>query len=573
MNLKILYSEKFFIFLAAIIAVIFNLLPYIQQIKSASNEKVYIGSYPIIYDKPVYLSIINQGKEGNWKITDKYTSEPQKEVFIYPLYILMGHIARLFIFSTETIFFIGRLFFGIILLFTVICFIRYFISGKNQRKLAYYFALFSSGLGWITQNQESLDLWLPDAMPMVRFSYFPHFMLANIAFFLALLFFYRIFEEKRNKLWAILAGIFSFILNFTIPFSGILLYFLTASLIIILYFKNKNLIIKNLKNIFLFFILSAPSLIYLYYIGTQNEIWSAVEKQNILASPSPIYIITGYGLILIFSLYGLLALYQKDQIKGLFFSIWILSIPILAYIPLWIYPMQRRFLETGFYLPLAITASFGVEKIYRNLEQERFKNFNHKFAAILIIIAVYLMLSGNIQNWRQFNNFISNANMLQLYTSKENIEATKWLSKNSPLSSVILSSFLSGNIIPAYANRTVYIGHGPMTIDLEDKLKKVEDFYSEKYSPGEMLEFLKKENINYVFYSDEEKKLGNLNPENYDFLKEVYPLTQTATNTSSCLNNNILPNLTNKQISDCMGAGVYQNKTVKIYKLRNPLNM
>lgn len=81
-----------------------------------------------------------------------------------------------------------------------------------------------------------------------------------------------------------------------------------------------------------------------------------------------------------------------------------------------------------------------------------------------------------------------------------------------------------------------------------------------------MLEFLKKEKINYVFYSEEERGLGNFNPEKYNFLKEVYSFASDTISANSCMNNNTLSEITKKQSSDCMSAGVYQNETVKIYK-------
>lgn len=501
---------------------LFNIFPYIYQNHINPPDKVYIGSLPIFFDKPAYLAEMAQGKEGAWKITDKFTTEPQEKLFIYPLYVLMGHISRVSNLSTEIVFFLGRFFFGLVLLFTVLRFIRYFISDKNQIKLAYFFALFSSGLGWLTKDMNSPDLGIPDYMPIVRFSYFPHFLLANIAFLLTLIFFWRIFENKRSKLCAIFAGISSFILNFVLPFSAILLYFLIASLLIILFFKNKILIAKNLRNILLFFAILTPSLAYMYYISAHDKIWSIIEKQNILPSPSPTNLVTGFGLILIFSIYGLWIIYQKNRVKGLFFSVWILSVPVLAYIPLWIYPMQRRFLETGFYIPLAITASFGIKGIWEYLKNKNIKYLKLKLISIFGMFILPLMLAGNIQNWFQFEYAFRQTENPKFYATKENMSAIEWLHSNSPKSAIVLSSFYSGILIPAYANRSVYIGHNPLTIDFEGKIKKSKDFYSNRYSPGEMSEFLKNENINYVFYSNEEKKLGNIDLEQYSFLNKIY---------------------------------------------------
>ncbi|MBU4141896.1 hypothetical protein KKE99_03410, partial [Patescibacteria group bacterium] len=58
--------------------------------------------------------------------------------------------------------------------------------------------------------------------------------------------------------------------------------------------------------------------------------------------------------------------------------------------------------------------------------------------------------------------------------------------------------------------------------------KETEDFYSGKYSPNKMIDFLKNKKIDYIFYSENEKKsedgkqLDYFNPEDYSFLKNVY---------------------------------------------------
>jgi len=81
----------------------------------------------------------------------------------------------------------------------------------------------------------------------------------------------------------------------------------------------------------------------------------------------------------------------------------------------------------------------------------------------------------------------------------------EWLKANTPHNSIILSSFHNGNVIPLYSDRIVYAGHGPMTIFLNDKMEKVENFYSTKNKTSEIFNFLRQERINYVFFSEDEK--------------------------------------------------------------------
>ncbi len=570
---KIFHSEKIFIILISAIAILFNAFPYIYQHQVAPPDKVYIGSFPIIYDKQTYLAEMVQGEKGNWKMINMYTTEPQKPVFLYPLYLGLGHIARITHASVENIFLISRFFFGIILLCVVLYFIRCFVPGQNQRKLAYFLALFASGLGWLSADQRSIDLWIPDAVPMVRFSYFPHIMLANALLLISFLLIYRSVKNHNSKS-AIAAGIAAFALNFILPFESVLLYAFVVFFAIILFLKYKIIFSDNVKNIALFFIISIPSFLYMAYLGIADPIWKIVEEQNILHTPSLLNIFTGYGLVLFFSILGLRALNKKDRFKGVFFSLWILSVFALAHIPISLYPMQRRLLETALYAPLAITASFGIMAIYDYLKQKQIKNLNHKIFCFSALFLLPALMFGNLSAWFRAKAFIEAMDNPKFYLPKENIEAMQWLGQNTPDGSIILASFANSNNIPYFSDRMVYVGHGPMTIKINEKLEIAEDFYSGKYSPGRAFDFLKKERINYVFYSEEEKKsaygkeLDYFNPEDYSFLKKIYPLTQNIKNINQCPDNNVLPDSTSNHPFDCMGEGVYQNEKTTIYEFR-----
>lgn len=560
-----LFSEKFFLVLTISIAIFFNLFPYFYQLRINPPDRTYIGSFPIIYDKATYLSEMTQGEDGNWEIINKYTAEPQEKAPLYLLYTFLGRLAKFFGLSIETTFLIGRFATGIVLLFSVIYFIRYFVSDDLQRKMAYFFAFFASGLGWITRDISSLDLWIPDAVPIVRFSYFPHFMIANFLLLWTILLFYHSLKTSKIK-YAAIAGFLSFVLNIVLPFSGVFLYSLIALFLAALFLKNRKIIIENLKHIAVFFGISLPSLVFMYYAGITNSVWSMVEKQNILPTPPPLSVITGYGLIFFFSLFGVYALYKKGGVKNLLFAIWILTVYISAYIPLSIYPMQRRALETGFYVPLAITASFGIIALYQYLKTKNIPDLRLKFISVFMMFGIPFLLAGNLQNWTQFKSFMEDFDNPKFYLPASSVDSMRWLRKNSPTDSVILSSFFSGNVIPYYADRYVYAGHGPMTINLSEKLGNIESFYSGTKTPEELLGFLQREKINYVFYSEIERQMGNFDPEKYTFLKKVYPTAKNSADEKTCMDEKNSHKIKTTQDDICNGAEVYQNDKTAVYK-------
>ena len=78
MNFKFLQTEKFITVSIAVLAILFNISPYAYQyFHPAPADKVYVGSYPVIIDKPTYLTKMVHSMEGNCKTINKYTTEPQ----------------------------------------------------------------------------------------------------------------------------------------------------------------------------------------------------------------------------------------------------------------------------------------------------------------------------------------------------------------------------------------------------------------------------------------------------------------------------------------------------------------
>ncbi len=101
---------------------------------------------------------------------------------------------------------------------------------------------------------------------------------------------------------------------------------------------------------------------------------------------------------------------------------------------------------------------------------------------------------------------------LEIKAGFEFLEKEK--NSNGVLALPLLSSY-----IPAWTGKNVYCGHKDQTPNFEEKLAKIINFYSGKFSLKEGERFLKDNKIDFVAYSQEEKQLGVLN---YPFLKSSY---------------------------------------------------
>ena len=97
-----------------------------------------------------------------------------------------------------------------------------------------------------------------------------------------------------------------------------------------------------------------------------------------------------------------------------------------------------------------------------------------------------------------------------------------WLDKNTKNEDIVLSHIYAGNYIPAYSGNFVYLGHNPETPHYDERVRKLESFYSGTLANEDAEKFLKEENIKYVLYGPQEKEKSTEDIKTYPFLKPVF---------------------------------------------------
>lgn len=107
-----------------------------------------------------------------------------------------------------------------------------------------------------------------------------------------------------------------------------------------------------------------------------------------------------------------------------------------------------------------------------------------------------------------------------VYISNNHWQAVDYLKKETPNNSIVLSNEYMGNIIPAYTHNISYFGHPVHTKDFYIKQHEISLFYGNNLSDEEAKTFVKKNNINYIYFGPDEK--STTDKLKYPFLKEVF---------------------------------------------------
>jgi hypothetical protein len=421
-----------------------------------------------------------------------------------------------------------------------------------------------------------MDLWVSESNTFLTFYHSPHF-IASLMFLVLIFYFFLQALNKNKYTCSITAGLlgliyFNFHPFYIVTIASVLLGYLIFSFIIYLklrydfYYgslssaissfglnfgssatknlalkrtnagekpslqthiviqgnKQKDLSLRILKHGIVFGALSLPSIIYHIINTIGNPIIQEKAAQNVCKTTSIPLTIISFGiplLLAIYSIYYLIKIDNKLIKKYSFVIVWLIVNFIIIYLPF--LNFQRRLIE-GIQIPIIILATISIFIIYEKYKHKKLLKIIIKDKDILRLYILIILITLSLSNlYIMMEGFLA-INQKIPYTEKSKIKGFAWIDKNTDKESAILSNSYLGNIIPAFTNRNVFIGHWVETTNYQEKQNNSRWFFEENNEDQQKKEFLKNSRINYIFYSDIEEKMGEFNPNEKDYLKSVY---------------------------------------------------
>lgn len=480
-----------------------------------------------VNDRNVYVSYIEQAREGRYLFDDLYTSKEESVPMLNLFWLSLGLFARFTHLSANAVLEVSRILFIPFLLFAVYLLIAYFIKDIWQRKLAHLLACFGGGLGAVylpfgyvlelvnrynlsMRRHWPIDLDITEAFIYSTSYYSSHFIFSTILFiFIILLFLLAV--DKQKLFYALPAGIMLFILANFHPFTFVILFFILFSYFIFLLWKNKKDAWFFIKYGLIAGAIALPSVLYhmfmFYTPWWQNQTWKTST-----VTPFATSIIFGYGVVLFSASYSLwLSFRSKLMInKEWFLLVWIVTQPPLLFLPV---AVQGRFLE-GYWLVLAIVGSYFLGNFLRRrkwiIENRAIAGF--LFISIFCLSYILLMIL-DLQKTYLGSNLI--------YVKKDMIAAMKELKNISGKDDLILADIYNASVLPAIALRHVFVGHGVETINYDKKYKILKKFMASTDEKEREL-VVKNNEITYLFYDELWTKDWAWSPDDEKFLQKIY---------------------------------------------------
>ena len=510
-------SKRKGIVIFAVILMLITTIPYVIGYSKEGSDWRFTGFVIGVEDGNSYLAKMLSGSEGNWLFRSPHSAEEQDGVVAYLPYLLLGKLA-----SGESrhqqlvaLYHSARIIFGILSILATYDFIKIFITKKDQRWRALILVILGGGLGWVLVaiSQKGflgslpLEFISPESFGFLGIFGFPHLAAARALLLWGLVLFIK--QEQgylAGALW-LAAGIFQPMVA-AVAWAVIGVYFMT--ILIVNKVENgkifdvepglvRRMFFRSIQSV----LVSAPIVLYTALIFVIDPYFKAWTAQNRFPSPHIAHYIIAYGLVLPLAISGILKILKKGRIEGLLLAGWVVILPVLVYAPV----ITQRRLAEGIWAVLVIG-------LFCNYTENEKLPFSANIISLLLLPSTIFIFIGSI---------LQTLNPAEPVFRKANeVAAYEFLSVNSPQDAVVLSSFVTGNNLPAWAPVRVVIGHGPETIGLKSLMVEINDYFGEKVAEKDCKVFFGKYQTEYLFWGPEEISMWDYEPGLSDCLSLIF---------------------------------------------------
>ncbi len=489
-------KQAFWIVLTLLLTLV--TLPYAYAFRQEGVDYFFSGFLFNPLDGNSYLAKMFQGQEGMWRFRLPYTAQPGNGAYLFLFYIALGHLARIFHQPLILVYHLSRLGGAVFLVWMLW---RYFSSvfpHAFTRNLAFTLAALGSGMGWLALpfGGFTADFWVAEAYPFLSSFANPHFPL-GLGLLLALV------QDPLDavKGWGpvLRLVVCALALSVISPF-GVLLALAILGGTWLYKVTTHRQAGGVLQRALLVALGGIPLLVYDVWAVRSDPILAAWNAQNQTPSPPLWDTMLSFSPLLVLAVPAIwerVRSRRASQVDAL--VVWVLLGFFLMYLPV---GLQRRFMM-GMVVPLAGLAAYSHSSWVRlHAQRNRFA-----LAALVVLLALPTNLIILSAAWYGVQTHDP-----QIYLTREEAQALKWVRENTPTEAVILASPEMGAFIPAQTGRRVVYGHPFETADAEAERARVEAYFSGKMSAAEAQAFLQGKQVAYLFLGPRERLLGMATP-------------------------------------------------------------
>lgn len=526
-------AEQRWVLWFGLLVMILTSIPYVLGYARQGETWQFTGFVFGVEDGNSYIAKMISGSYGAWLFKTPYTTNFQRGVIAFLPYLALGKLAfdRGIHEQIVVLYHIFRIGAGMLAILATYDFLSILITNIGLRRIGLALCILGGGLGWVGiilgSKSMPLEFYSPETFGFLSIFGIPHLALARATFLWSLVIYLRFVTSGDPSWWrqSIRLGLFWLATAVAQPITALILGILIGLHCLATglwqMFRKRDEMVEGLRRwrgivlmVFVSFLIPAPFLLYNYLSFTYDPFLRLWTAQNLIPSPEPAQYLLAYGLVLPFAIAGVYQLLRRDAWIGLFFTAWILALPLLAYTP---FNLQRRLLE-GAWVGLVALAVARLEGWREGALSSSNTWTEARYSSRWILLLAFpttimLIFGGLLATWHP---------SMPVFRLKDEIQAFGYLQQSASPGDVILASFDTSNALPAWAPLRVVIGHGPESVGLTNLRPKVEAVYSSGWSADERKQFLDEHHVRYVIWGPLERKLGEWDPESASYLKKAF---------------------------------------------------
>lgn len=526
-------AEHRWVIWVSVIALVLANLPIALAFLTAPSGTVYTGiDSTAPGDVNVYLSYLEQARQGHLVFRDLFTSEPQRPMIFNSFWLGLGLLGSLLRLEPLAVYFLSRIVLGAVLLILLYGLASKVFQDVRLRHIAFVLAVFASGIGawaapiidaWFHGNIPGpgwpMDLWVSEAFTFLSLHHSPHFLAATILILLTVWWLMRVVENRGLKS-ALYAGVGMLALFSFHPFHVVSLAYITIGFLMVVLLRSKRDFVRVFMSYGLTWLIASPAIVYQVWLILHDPLASGRAQQNILPTSWPGIAGLSYGFLLVGAIGGAVLLWRQKTLRSQLLVVWAAAHLLAIYAPVF---FNRR-LTQGLNVVLALLTAAAIAFLW---ERRPNRFLRRSFYYYLVPIVGLVMLSmSNLWVFAQDLSYLVGAQGRQpqfyFFLNRGYAHAFRWLRERGDDGSVVLSHPVTGNFIPGWSGRRVVIGHNVETLKFEEKRPNVERFFSTTESDEQRRNFLQSTRTTHVIVGPWERMIGGFDARGVGYLQPVF---------------------------------------------------
>ncbi len=525
--------------------------------------RAYNGMHGFSDDYTGYVSYIKEGVSGRSWVAIRSLPLPQTPTTIHHFYLWIGYAARFFGVSAPLAYHLARLVLGAIFVFLVY---RLFLSqfGWVDAVLGTLVAFGATSLSWLASPiggfGRAWDISTVQTLSSFPFAVDvsgratgrPHYLMADILVISIVLWFLRGKTHRTNvsvqglamspprrrgsslkKYWIpAFAGmtneatlptperlrtniailVLSFLLGIIHPAFGVIVLFMMAMALV----RFPVFAVFSIGGLF-------SGLLISYWSTHQNPFVSMLAFESYVLYEriglGQIWReVLAFGPVLWLAAAGFVwAIVVRKTTRGTgLMMYWLMATLLLFFFLFPVFRAERvRFVQSLYFVPMA----YGAMLFFRLLAPRIGRWVTVMGAILLIAVSVPMyalalhQTTTNLTDYRVFPTWI--------FPTTKQMEAYRWMDKNTPKESTVLARFEAANNILLYSHNFVIGNRQGWTTEAGNGMETARDnFYLGVMSQVQAAAYLSKNNIRYVYSGYQEREMGDVS--RYPFLSRVF---------------------------------------------------